>query len=62
MVDLAMAEHDELVRKSVGTPRRLSVFERIRRLNESLSGLGIKPSADDHPVRRSVGRPRHRRG
>jgi hypothetical protein len=55
-----MAEHDELVRKSVGRRRSLSIFERIRRLNENYASLGIKPSTGDHLVRKSVGKPRRR--
>jgi hypothetical protein len=57
-----MAEHDELVRKSVGRPRNFSVFERIRRINENYASLGINPSTEDHLVRKSVGKSRRRQG
>jgi hypothetical protein len=53
-----MAEHDELVRKSVGRRRNLSVFEQIRRVNANYNSLGIQPPTEDHLVRKSVGRPR----
>jgi len=54
-----MAEHDELIRKVIGTPRKeKSVFEQIQWLNEQLDRLGITPKNDDRNVRRVIGKPR----
>ncbi len=50
----------ELIRKTLGRPRDLTVFERVRRLNAELDRLGIKRPKDDHLVRRVIGTPRQR--
>jgi hypothetical protein len=45
----------EMIRKTLGKPRDLTVFERVRRLNEELDRLGIRQPKDDHLVRRVIG-------
>ncbi len=52
----------ELIHKTLGKPRDLTVFERVRRLNAELDRLGIRQPKDDHLVRRVIGSPRPRKG
>jgi hypothetical protein len=52
----------EMIRKTFGRPRDLTVFERVRRLNAELDRLGIERPKDDHLVRRTIGSPRQRTG
>jgi hypothetical protein len=56
-IDLA-----ELIRRSIANYHDLTVFERIRYLNDELARLGIKRSEDDHPVRKIIGALRRRPG
>lgn len=47
---------DELIRKTVGRPRpKPDVFDRIRKLNQSLERLGVKRNDDGEHIRRVVG-------
>jgi hypothetical protein len=46
---------DEMIRKTLGKPRDLTVFERVRRLNAERDRLGIPKSKDDHLVRKVFG-------
>ncbi len=48
----------ELIRKTLGQPRGLSIIDRVRRLNAELDRLGIKRPLDDHLVRKVIGKPR----
>lgn len=50
----------EMIRKTLGKPRDICVFERVRRLNAELDRLGIKRPKDDHLVRRIIGPSRQR--
>lgn len=47
-----------MIRKTLGKPRDLTVFERVRRLNAELARLGIERPKDDHIVRKVIGKPR----
>ena len=51
-----MSVQTEMIRKTLGKPRDLSVFERVRRLNAELDRLGIKRDQEDHLVRKVFGR------
>ena len=53
-----MCVQPEMIRKTLGKPRDLTVFERVRRLNAELDRLGIKRPQDDHLVRKVIGKPR----
>jgi hypothetical protein len=53
-----MGVQTELIRKTLGKPRDLTVFERVRRLNAELDRLGIKRDQEDHLVRKVFGRTR----
>ena len=57
-----MTMQTEMIRKTLGKPRDLTVFERVRRLNAELDRLGIERPKDDHLVRRIIGPPRQRKG
>ena len=57
-MDYLLLVQTELIRKTVGRPKDLTVFERVRRLNAELDRLGIKRPTDDHHVRKAVGKPR----
>lgn len=48
----------KMIRKTLGRPRDLTVFERIRRLNAELDRLGVRRPDDDHLVRKIIGRTR----
>jgi hypothetical protein len=52
----------EMIRKVLGKPRDLTVFERVRRLNAELDRLGIRQPKDDHLVRKVIGAPGRRKG
>jgi len=52
----------EIIRKTLGKPRDLTVFERVRRLNAELDRLGIERHKDDHLVRKVIGKPRPNAG
>jgi hypothetical protein len=52
----------ELIRKTLGKPRDLTVFERVRRLNAELDRLGIERPKDDHLIRKVIGKPRSNAG
>lgn len=56
------AMETELIRKTFGRPRDLTVFERVRRLNAELDRLVIERPKDDHHVRRIIGPSRQRAG
>lgn len=57
-----MTVQTEMIRKTLGKPRDICVFERVRRLNAELDRLGIKRPKDDHLVRRIIGPTRQRTG
>jgi hypothetical protein len=52
----------EMIRKTLGQPHNVCVFERVRRLNTELDRLGIERPKDDHHVRRIIGPHRQRKG
>jgi hypothetical protein len=45
----------ELIRKTFGRPRDLTVFERVRRLNAELDRLGIRRPKGDGLVKKVIG-------
>jgi hypothetical protein len=45
----------EMIRKTFGRPRDLTVFERVRRLNAELDRLGIPRSKGDGLVKKIIG-------
>jgi len=45
----------EMIRKTLGRPRDLTVFERVRRLNAELDRLGIPRLKGDGLVRKVFG-------
>jgi hypothetical protein len=52
----------EMIRKTLGKPQDICVFERVRRLNAELDRLGIPRSKGDGLVKRVIGPPRQRTG
>ena len=56
-----MCVQPEMIRKTLGKPRDLTVFERVRRLNAELDRLGIEGPKDDHHVRRIIVPPRQKK-
>jgi hypothetical protein len=57
-----MVMQTEMIRKTLGQPRNVCVFERVRRLNAELDRLGIERPKDDHLVRKVIGKPRPNAG
>ena len=55
-----MTVQTEMIRKTLGKPRHVCVFERVRRLNAELDRLGIKRDQEDHLVRKIFGRLRQK--
>ena len=58
IVEYLIAMQTEMIRKTLGKPRDLTAFERVRRLNAELDRLGIKRDQEDHLVRKIFGRSR----